>query len=155
MFSHSIGSPPPIFGSSFLDSLFRSLSNSGSHSAPIQNYFGNTFSDRSLSLLPSHFGTFESFSQPAPPPPPPNTPETSAASRNAPPPQYLTLSELTAALRPILQKLDLVYNLQSFMVLDVAHFRDWFIVDYCKRFGVTPPRPTFSESSSGPATSKP
>jgi len=65
------------------------------------------------------------------------------------------MAELTAALRPILEKLDLVYNLQSFMVLDVANFRDWFIADYCKRFGVTPPRSTFGASSSGPATSKP
>jgi len=72
-----------------------------------------------------------------------------------PPAHYLTMAELTAALRPILEKLDLVYNLQSFMVLDVANFRDWFIADYCKRFGVTPPRSTFGASSSGPATSKP
>ena len=33
------------------------------------------------------------------------------------------------------------------MVLDVAKFRDWFIADYCKRFGVTPPCPTFGTSS--------
>jgi hypothetical protein len=145
---------PPLFGSSFLDTLLRSSSFSGSHSAPVKSYFGSMFSDQSLPSLPSHVGTFESFGMSAPPQAPPNTPDTSAGSRNIPPPHYLTLAELTAALRPLIEKIDLVYNLQSFMVLDVANFRDWFIADYCKRFGVTPPRSTFGASSSDPATSK-
>jgi len=113
-----------VFGSSFLDALFRSLSNSGSHHAPIKSYFGSSFSDHYLPSLPFHFGTFESFGQSAPPLAPPNTPETSAASRNATFSPALTVSELNVALHPIIDKLNLVYNLQSFMVLDVAKFRD-------------------------------
>jgi len=145
-----------VFGSSFLVQVSCvSSSNSGSHHSPIKSYFGSSFSDHSLPSLPSHFGTFESFGQSAPPPAPPKTPETSTASRNATFSPALTVSELNVVLRPIIEKLDLVYNLKSFMVLDVAKFRDWFIADYCKRFSVTPPDHTFGTSSFGPATSKP
>jgi len=83
LFSHQLGSSTTVFGSSFLDVMFRSSSKSGSHHAPIKSYFGSSFSDHSLPSLPSHFMTFESFGQSAPPPAPPNTPKTSAASRNA------------------------------------------------------------------------
>jgi len=45
LFSHQLGSPSPVFGSSFLDTLFRSSSYLGSYFAPIKSYFGNIFSD--------------------------------------------------------------------------------------------------------------
>ncbi|KEH17382.1 hypothetical protein MTR_0019s0150 [Medicago truncatula] len=128
LFSHQHGSSPSIFGSSFLETLLRTSSGSGSFSAPVKSYFGNMFSDQSLPSLPSHFGTFESSGQYGPPPAPPNTPDASAGSRNVPPPPHLTMADLTAALRPILEKLDLVYNLQSFMVLD------WTFIHASKSF---------------------